>query len=52
MVEHLMRVVTGLADRIVVLDRGRKLADGPQQEVMKDPEVRRAYLGRGDDARR
>ena len=51
MVEHLMRVVTGLADRIVVLDRGRKLADGPQDEVMNDPEVRRAYLGRGDDAR-
>ncbi|HEX2303185.1 MAG TPA: ABC transporter ATP-binding protein [Gaiella sp.] len=52
MVEHLMRVVTGIADRIVVLDRGRKLADGPQQAVMNDPEVRRAYLGRGDDARR
>jgi branched-chain amino acid transport system permease protein len=52
MVEHLMRVVTGLADRIVVLDRGRKLADGPQHEVMNDPEVKRAYLGRGDDARR
>jgi len=52
MVEHLMRVVTGLADRIVVLDRGRKLADGPPHEVMSDPDVRRAYLGRGDDARR
>ena len=52
MVEHLMRVVTGLADRIVVLDRGRKLADGPQHQVMNDPEVRRAYLGRGDDAQR
>ena len=52
MVEHLMRVVTGLAERIVVLDRGRKLADGPQGEVMNDPEVRRAYLGRGADARR
>jgi branched-chain amino acid transport system permease protein len=52
MVEHLMRVVTGLADRIVVLDRGRKLADGSQHEVMNDPDVRRAYLGRGDDARR
>ena len=52
MVEHLMRVVTGLADRIVVLDRGRKLADGPQHQVINDPEVRRAYLGRGDDAQR
>jgi ABC-type branched-subunit amino acid transport system ATPase component len=46
MVEHLMRVVTGLAERIVVLDRGRKLADGPQREVMNDAEVQRAYLGR------
>ena len=52
MVEHLMRVVTGLADRIVVLDRGRKLADGLQHEVMNDPAVRRAYLGRGDGAQR
>jgi branched-chain amino acid transport system permease protein len=50
MVEHLMRVVTGVADRIVVLDRGRKLADGPNDEVMADPEVRRAYLGRSGDA--
>ena len=46
LVEHLMRVVTGLAPRIVVLDRGRKLADGDQQAVMNDPAVRRAYLGR------
>jgi len=45
MVEHLMRVVTGLAERIVVLDRGLKLADGPKDVVMHDPEVRRAYLG-------
>jgi ABC-type branched-subunit amino acid transport system ATPase component len=49
-VEHLMRVVTGLAGRIVVLDRGTKLADGPKQEVMADEEVRRAYLGREHDA--
>ena len=52
MVEHLMRAVLGLATRIVVLDRGATLADGPQHEVMNDPDVRRAYLGRGDDARR
>jgi branched-chain amino acid transport system permease protein len=48
MVEHLMRVVTGLAERIVVLDRGHKLADGPIDEVMNDPEVQRAYLGSHD----
>ena len=46
LVEHLMRVVTGLAPRIVVLDRGKKLADGDQATVMNDPAVRRAYLGR------
>jgi ABC-type branched-subunit amino acid transport system ATPase component len=46
LVEHLMRVVTGLATRIVVLDRGTKLAEGEPRVVMDDPDVRRAYLGR------
>jgi ABC-type branched-subunit amino acid transport system ATPase component len=46
LVEHLMRVVTGLATRIVVLDRGTKLAEGEPRAVMDDPDVRRAYLGR------
>ncbi|MGZ4353696.1 MAG: ABC transporter ATP-binding protein [Gaiellaceae bacterium] len=46
MVEHLMRVVTSLAERIVVLDRGTKLADGDLDVVMNDPDVQRAYLGR------
>jgi branched-chain amino acid transport system permease protein len=50
LVEHLMRVVTRLAPRIVVLDRGAKLADGPQDEVMNDSAVQRAYLGRGSGA--
>ncbi len=46
MVEHVMRAVMGLATRIVVLDRGTKLADGAPGVVMNDPEVARAYLGR------
>jgi ABC-type branched-subunit amino acid transport system ATPase component len=46
LVEHLMRVVTGLATRIVVLDRGTKLAEGEPRVVMEHPDVRRAYLGR------
>jgi ABC-type branched-subunit amino acid transport system ATPase component len=46
MVEHLMRVVTGIATRIVVLDRGTKLADDVPDEVMNNPAVQRAYLGR------
>ncbi|MGH2663558.1 MAG: ABC transporter permease subunit [Actinomycetota bacterium] len=44
-VEHLIRVVTGLATRVVVLDEGRILAQGDPSEVMEDPAVVRAYLG-------
>jgi branched-chain amino acid transport system permease protein len=44
-VEHLLRVITQLATRIVVLDRGRVLADGEPRQVMSDPAVVRAYLG-------
>jgi ABC-type branched-subunit amino acid transport system ATPase component len=45
-VEHLMRVVTDIATRIVVLDRGAKLADDKPGAVMADPAVQQAYLGR------
>jgi ABC-type branched-subunit amino acid transport system ATPase component len=51
MVEHLMRIVTGFATRVVVLDQGTKLADGPPDLVMSDPAVVRAYLGREHSAR-
>ena len=51
MVEHVMRAVTGLAERIVVLDQGAKLADGTPDVVMNDPAVARAYLGREHGAR-
>lgn len=51
MVEHVMRAVMGLAARIVVLDRGTKLADATPDVVMSDPEVARAYLGREHGAR-
>jgi len=43
--EHDMDVVFGHADRIVVLDRGRVVAEGSQDEVRNDPEVKRIYLG-------
>jgi branched-chain amino acid transport system permease protein len=46
LVEHLLRVVNQLATRIVVLDQGRTLAEGDPAEVMADPAVIRAYLGR------
>lgn len=45
LVEHVMRVVTALAERIVVLDQGRVLADGYAADVMARPDVAAAYLG-------
>ncbi len=45
LIEHDMRVVFNLADRISVLDRGRLLADGTPQEIAGNPDVQIAYLG-------
>ena len=45
LVEHVMRVVTALSDRIVVLDQGRVLAEGSAADVMSRKEVAIAYLG-------
>jgi branched-chain amino acid transport system permease protein len=45
-VEHLLRVVNQLAERVIVLNRGRLLADGDAQTVMRDPAVVNVYLGR------
>ena len=45
-VEHILRVVNELADRVIVLDQGVALAEGEPASVMRDPLVVRAYLGR------
>ena len=49
LVEHDMSVVMGISDHIVVLDYGRKIADGTPDEVRRNPAVIRAYLGEEDD---
>ena len=45
LIEHIMRAVMSFSDRLVVLVAGRKIADGSPDEVMRNPEVERAYLG-------
>ena len=45
LIEHIMRAVMSFSRRLVVLVSGRKIADGDPDEVMRDPEVERAYLG-------
>ena len=45
LIEHIMRAVMSFSRRLVVLVSGRKIADGQPDQVMRDPEVERAYLG-------
>lgn len=45
LIEHIMRAVLRLSQRVVVLVAGNKIADGDPQDVMRNPEVERAYLG-------
>ena len=49
MIEHDMGVVMDISHRVMVLDFGRKIAEGNPAAVLADPHVRRAYLGEEDE---
>jgi branched-chain amino acid transport system ATP-binding protein len=47
-VEHIMRVISGICDRVMVLEYGTKIAEGTTDEVLNNPRVIEAYLGKSE----
>jgi branched-chain amino acid transport system ATP-binding protein len=45
MVEHIMRAVVNMAEKVIVLHQGAKLVDAPTKEALEDPRVVEVYLG-------
>jgi branched-chain amino acid transport system ATP-binding protein len=46
-VEHIMRVIQGICDRVMVIEYGTQIAEGTPDEVLNNPKVIKAYLGEG-----